>query len=235
VNAEIPKSILLYRYLDAAAGLKTIESREFRISRLRDLNDPFEWRFGYKLNNPEHEATINTWRESVIESRNKVLGILCFSATSKEPVLWSHYADKHRGVAFEVDHITDPRQLFKISYPPKRQAIDIGTYAQLQHDEINLKKYIGPMMEQMIQQKSSSWAYEQEYRVHFDLQKDSKLRVSDGHYFIRIPDDFLARVILGWKCPLEEQYVLKALQAVGLNSTKVVRAKISPDSYEVLC
>ena len=237
MNAEIPKTILLYRFLDAAAALKTIESRQFRISRLRDLNDPFEWRFGYKLNSPELEATINAWRESVFESRNKVLGIICFSATSKEPVLWSHYADKHRGVAFEVDHINDPKQLKKISYPPERQAMDIDTYAQLQrqHDDIGLKKYLLPIMEQAIQQKSPSWAYEKEYRVHFDLEKDINLQASDGHYFIRIPEDFLTRVILGWKCPLEEKYVLKALNAVGLNSTKVVRAKISPDSYEVLC
>src|ERR1039458_5967475 len=113
MNTDAPKSILLYRFLDAAAALKTIESRQFRISRLRDLNDPFEWRFGYKLNNPELEATINAWRESVFESRNKVVRIICFSATPKEPVLWSHYADKHRGVAFEVDCINDPKLLKK--------------------------------------------------------------------------------------------------------------------------
>ena len=235
MNAEMPKTILLYRFLDAAAALKTIESRQFRISRLRDLNDPFEWRFGYKGHHPEDETIFNTWRESVSESQNKVRGIICFSATSKEPVLWSHYADKHTGVAFEVDCINDPKLLKKISYPPERVAIDIPTFAQLQHDEVSLKKYLGPIMEQMIQQKSPSWAYEKEYRFNIEFEKVANLQFSNGHYALPIPDDFLTRVILGWKCPLEVQYVLKALHTVGLTSTKVVRAKISPDSYEVLC
>jgi hypothetical protein len=232
-----PNSIRLYRYLDAAAALKTIEDRRFRISRLRDLNDPFEWRFGYKLQNLELEATIDAWRESVFESRNKVLGIICFSATSKEPVLWSHYADKHRGVAFEVDCINDPKLLKEISYPQERQVMDIETYAELQrhHDETSLKKYLLPIMEQTIRQKSPSWAYEKEYRFNVEFENVANLQIHNGHYFLRIPDDFLTRVILGWKCPLEEKYVLKALEAVDLNSTKVVRAKISSDSYEVLC
>ena len=235
MNAETPKTIQLYRFLDADAGLKTIKSRHFRISRLHNLNDPFEWRFGYTRHNPEQETILAPWRESVFESQNKVRGIICFSATSKEPVLWSHYADKHRGMAFEVDCINDSSLLKKISYPSKRVAIDIPTFARLQHDEVNLKKYLNPMMEQMIQQKSPSWAYEKEYRFNVEFEKVANLQFSEGHYALPIPDDFLTRVILGWKCQLEERDILEALHAVGLTSTKVVRAKISSDSYEVLC
>ena len=238
MSAEAPKSILLYRYLDAAAALKSIEERRFRISRLRDLNDPFEWRFGYKGHNPENpdaEKILNAWRESVFASRNEVLGIICFSATYKEPVLWSHYADKHRGVAFEIDCPNNPNALKKISYPPERVSIDLTTFARFQrnNDIMGLKEYLLPLMEQMIRQKSPSWAYEKEYRFNVELAEN--LETSAGNYFLGISDDFLTRVILGWKCPLEEQYVLKALHKVGLTSTKVVRARISNDTYEVLC
>jgi len=238
MNAAAPSSILLYRYLDAAAALKTIEDRRFRISRLRDLNDPFEWRFGYTGHNPDHleaEKILNDWRESVFASRNEVVGIICFSATAKEPVLWSHYADKHRGVAFEIDCPNNPKALKKISYPSERVSIDLTTFARFQrnNDITGLKEYLRPLMEQTTQQKSAGWAYEQEYR--FEVELAGNLETSAGNYFVGIPDNFLTRIILGWKCPLEEQYVIKALQSVGLNSTKVVRAKISPDSYEVLC
>jgi hypothetical protein len=237
MSADASKTILLYRYLDAAAALKTIEECRFRISRLRDLNDPFEWRFGYKPepDNPEAEKILNAWRESVFASRNEVLGIICFSATYKEPVLWSHYADKHRGVAFEIDCPNNPNTLKKISYPPERVSIDLNTFARFQrnNDIMGLKEYLLPLMKQTIQQKSPGWAYEQEYR--FEVELAGNLQTSAGNYFVGISDNFLTRVILGWKCQLEEQYVLKALQAVGLTSTKVVRAKISPDSYEVLC
>lgn len=235
MDAAAPSSILLYRYLDAAAAVKTIESRSFRISRIKDLNDPFEWRFGYKGHNPEDEAKISTWRESVLESQNQRLGIICFSATSKDPVLWSHYADKHSGVAFEVDHFDNPKILRKMSYPPDRIAIDIPTFTVLQRDKMAVKKYLRPLMEKMVEEKSSSWGYEKEYRVLFDLEKDTNLRFAEGHYFVEIPPNFLTRVILGWKSPLEEDRISKALKSVGLDSTEVVRAKMSPDTYEVLC
>jgi len=238
MSTDAQKTILLYRYLDAAAALKTIEERRFRISRLCDLNDPFEWRFGYKghdCENLEAEKILNAWRENVFASRNKVLGIICFSATCKEPVLWSHYADKHRGVAFEIDCPNNPDALKKISYPPERVSIDLPTFARFQrnNDTAGLNEYLLPLMKQTIRQKSQSWAYEKEYR--FEVELAENLDTSGGNYFLGIPDDFLTRVILGWKCPLEEEYVLKALHKVGLTSAKVVRAKISPDSYEVLC
>jgi hypothetical protein len=38
--------ILLYRYLDAAAALKTIETWSFKVGRIRNFNDHFEWRAG---------------------------------------------------------------------------------------------------------------------------------------------------------------------------------------------
>ena len=66
----MPDSILLYRYLDAAAALKTIESRLLRISRLRDLNDPFEMRMGVTGTIPEGETTVNAWLDSIREQQN---------------------------------------------------------------------------------------------------------------------------------------------------------------------
>lgn len=238
MEAAALSSILLYRYLDAAVALKSIEERRFRISRLRDLNDPFEWRFGYKGHDPENREAkkiLDAWVESVFAERDKVVGIICFSATAKEPVLWSHYADKHRGVAFEIDCPNNPKALKKISYPPERVSIDLDKFARFRrnNDITGLKEYLRPLMEQTIRQKSPGWDYEQEYRFNVDLNEN--LETSAGNYFLGITNNLLTRVILGWKCPLEEQYVLKALSAAGFTSTKVVRAEISNDRYEVIC
>jgi hypothetical protein len=233
MNAAAPSSILLYRFLDAAAALKTIEERRFRISRLRDLNDPFEWRFGYKGIKPEVEPKFSAWLDSIIEKQNKLFGLICFSDTAKEPVLWSHYADKHHGVALEVDYLNNPEHLIQMHYTSERLVIDAEKISEFQSDESYRKDYMLPMLLKMIRQKSPGWASEREYRVHFDLLNEIDLQTSGGFYFKRIPDSFLMRVILGWKCPLEEEYVTKALKASGLTSTKVVRAKLSPDYYTV--
>jgi len=230
-----PKTILLYRYLDADSALKSIESRSLRVSRLQELNDPFEWRLGITGIIPEGEPLVEKWMASILAGQNKVFGLMCFSSTFTEPVLWSHYADKHRGVAFEVDYDLKPEHLIEMSYPPTRLVVDGNRYAQLQQNEPELKKYLLPFIKQMMRQKSPSWAYEKEHRVYFDLVQDQNLQTAGGHYFAPIPENFLTRVILGWRCPLEEQYVVKALEKSGLTSTKVVRAKISNDTYAVRC
>ena len=226
---------LLYRYLDAQSALKSIESRSLRISRLHELNDPFEWRLAISRIPPEGEPLIEKWIASILAGQSKVFGLMCFSSTFKEPVLWSHYADKHRGVAFEVEYDCKPDSPIEIKYPPDRLVIDGARYAELQHNEPALKEYLLPFMKPMMSQKSQSWGYEKEYRVYLDLAKEPNIQTAGGHYFIPIPDNFLTRVILGYKCPLEEQYVAKALEKSGLGSTKVTRAKISNETYEVRC
>ena len=84
----------------------------------------------------------------------------------------------------------------------------------------------------MIFQKASSWSYEREYRVHIDL---NECEISGGQYFRDIPNDFLKRVILGYRCTLEELYVRKALNHVGLKDTQVVRAKMDQHTYKIRC
>lgn len=231
----MPNTILLYRYLDAVAALKTIESRLLRISRLRDLNDPFESRMGITGIIPEGEPKVSAWLDSIREQQHKMFGILCFSDTPHESVLWSHYADKHRGVALEMKFDFNPKHVIKMHYPTERPTIDANIYTRLKHNEVELARYLLSLLDLLIRRKSPGWAYEREYRVFFDIQNYKDLIMSDGHYFKRIPDNFLARVILGWRCPLEEKSVIKALEASGLTSTKVVRAKMSLDTYTVEC
>ena len=226
MDTAAPSSILLYRYLDAAAALKTIESRSFKVSRLRDLNDPFEWRMGIKNIVPEGIPFARLQMDSFIDDVHNWMGVICHSDTFSEPVLWSHYADKHRGVAFEVSHILDPEKLVKMTYTNQRPILDAN---QLNHPE-TFEEYAKPLLDQLMRQKSIGWAYEREYRVHVDIRQ---CEISKGQYFQRIPDSFLTRIILGYKCPLEELYVSKALEKSGLPSTKVVRAKMCLETYSI--
>ena len=126
MNTDTPETILLYRYLDATAALKTIESRALKVGRVRDFNDPFEWRMGITNIIPEGEIVANSCIEGFIDEMQKETGVICFSETVIDPVLWSHYADKHQGVAFEVDYISDPKNLIKIEYTDKRVVFDVN-------------------------------------------------------------------------------------------------------------
>jgi hypothetical protein len=94
--------IPLYRYLDSDAALKTIVARAFRVGKPSNFNDPFEWRLG--MAGIEHDLAKKIIDGFVSEVNSDMQGILCFSDTVSDPVLWSIYAEKHRGVAFEIKH-----------------------------------------------------------------------------------------------------------------------------------
>ena len=181
---------------------------------------------------PEGESVANAIVESLIDFNNGLMGILCFCDTFKEPVVWSHYADKHRGVAFEVSVEPNPMHVTRMRYTSERPVIDANVYAKVQHNGAERDAYLTPLIIGLMRQKSLGWEYEREYRLFFEL---STLDIGGGLYFKRIPDNFLKRVILGWKCPLEEQYIYKALKANGLTSTEVVRAKLCDHTYMVRC
>ena len=212
--------------MHAKAALNTIERRAFRIGRIHELNDPFEWRIGITGIIREGKALARSLLDSFINEISERMGVLSFSDTSKDAVLWSHYADKHQGVAFEVDHEIDPEHLFKMEYTNERPVVD----ANRLHDSEGLENYLKPLIVQLMKQKSPGWSYEREYRVFVGLESCD---ISEGHYFRRIPDNYLKRVILGFKCPLEQAYVSRTLAANGLADTRVVQAQMCLETYAI--
>ena len=83
-----------------------------RVSTLDTLNDPFELmpylRYGEK-------EKIRRYME-VRKQISDIYGLLCFSRTWEEPLLWSNYADKHKGIAigFEINS----SDIFNVVYDP---------------------------------------------------------------------------------------------------------------------
>src|SRR5258708_39847836 len=73
-----------------------------KIATLDELNDPFEL-FAGSL--PEY-----TVRQAFRRGKDNLLtkiGFLCFSRDWRNPVQWSHYSDKHRGLCLGFDVADD--------------------------------------------------------------------------------------------------------------------------------
>src|SRR5262245_2779152 len=85
--------MLVHHLLSAENALSDISLRRIRISRIRDLNDPFELLAG---------RSDDKWLRKILSDYaanfNRTNGLLCFSKNWGNPVLWSHYASKHRGM-----------------------------------------------------------------------------------------------------------------------------------------
>ena len=229
----------LYRYLPDDAAIKTIESSYIRVSHLAHLNDPFELLFGFS-DCPSHlEEAVQNELDKFVACLSQDMGIICFSAKVNDPILWSHYADKHKGVAFEVaaeivsdgnDGInfevngSEYKKLHKVEYDKGRTTFPFQEFFKLSKTQLH------DQMKSFYKQKSGSWKYEREYRWVVDLEM---CKPSGGRFLWPIPHDFITRVIIGVRSSLSEKYVRLALKANGFLNTQVVKARLSQATYDV--
>ena len=99
------ENLRLFRYLPAEAALKSIETRSLRVGRPKEFNDPFEWRLGIddleKLSLRERERQ-KLHNEELLNWMSETYGVFCCSSVLDDPILWSHYADSHHGLAIEL-------------------------------------------------------------------------------------------------------------------------------------
>jgi len=103
----------LYHFIDQRYGIDNSEKRRLKLSRIKDLNDPFEL-LSMDLSENGHKEEFEALKLKISED----LGILCFSQCWRNPVQWSHYAENHKGVClgFEMKQ----EDAFKVEYIEKR-------------------------------------------------------------------------------------------------------------------
>jgi len=131
---------------------------------------------------------------SGIHDAQKNLGILTMSARRDHIVMWSHYADSHRGICLEF--AVSDSMLFGCSLTP---IIYQKEYPKLNVcDEMTL-----PWAKEYLSIKSYDWSYEEEWRI-----------IYREHGFHGFPSNELTGVILGARISQENrQMVLACLSA----------------------
>ncbi len=227
--------IPLYRFLKSDAALKTLKAGKFRVGLASQFNDPFEWRLGFTgIRTPEEQKYIEDLSMDHRRWLDTWLGILCFSDSFSRPVLWSLYAEEHKGVAFEVICPWKDDEIVKMTYFPERRVLDFDRWREIRFDEEAQNKYLSNLINGLIRNKSPGFSFEQEYRLQINLEDHNRCQYSDGSYFWRLPDKSLKRVILGFCCPLAETDVKKLLDKNGFEETRVVRAKMCQETYSII-
>jgi hypothetical protein len=225
-------SIPLYRFLDSNGALKTLEAGKFRVGLISRFNDLFEWKLGFTgMTNPKEQQLLETLPVAHVRWLDSWMGVLCFSDSFSPPVLWSMYGDKHRGVAFEVIYPWPVDVLQKMTYFPSRPIVDLNQLRAIGRDQTKLDQFFRPLLMGLMTNKSPGFSFEQEYRLQIELKR---CRCSDANYEWQLPDKALARVILGYCCPLDETLVRKLLDMNGFLDTNVVRAKMCHESYSII-
>lgn len=192
----------IYKFYSAQRAREAIDRRRLKISTLNDINDPFE--FGaLAAETEEHRTAFKKMRDNVM--RNK--GIVSFSKSWKSPLLWSHYAENHKGVAlgFEVPEAL----LVPVVYKEKRPKlsdylVDAGTLT-LNEDA----------SQALLAFKAAGWSYEEEVRLFARLESPDR---TSGLYFVDFDKNLILKeLILGAKYkPRQDEAWTRELKSEGV-------------------
>ena len=88
----------VYYLTGAQFALSNLALRRIKIARFGDLNDPFEL-LGVDVRDKTLRAEIRKRKEQINTNR----GLICFSKSWHNPLMWGHYAEKHTGMCLGFD------------------------------------------------------------------------------------------------------------------------------------
>jgi len=198
----------VYHFLNKEYGLKDLAERRLKISRITELNDPFEF-LGADLSDREFRKAMLATKKEL----SKTKGILCFSKTWRNPVLWSHYADGHKGICLGFD-IPD-HFLIRVHYVKERLRVR-GEITE----EIMLK---------FLTTKFEHWSYEEEYRLFLSLEEEE-----DGLFYANFSDNLkLEQVIVGANSTITPSELFKAITDI-IRELQVFKARPAFRKFEIV-
>lgn len=131
--------------------LNSLRTKTNWYGRLSNLNDPFECFIIDNTDTNEYKYLI------------KSLCVCCFSKNMDEILMWSHYADSHRGVCleWEIDDALLGTQLVEMCY--ENQITTLNTVERTQTGNLSLNIATNG---KFIKTKFKNWEYEEELRTY---------------------------------------------------------------------
>jgi hypothetical protein len=207
-----------YRFLCETYAMKSIKERRLKISIIDELNDPFE-ALMFKLPNKSLRRQFQKEKTKF----SKKYGLLCFSKVWSNSLMWSHYADRHRGICLGFDM-------------PQSELIHVDYNAHRMIDNKGVLRVDSPVDERIIKTclgtKYASWLYEQEVRRIESLQ-DKEMDDQERRYTRFSAELNLVEVIIGPSLRRARAKIENALGGLG-NSVEIIHSRLAFNSFRVV-
>ncbi len=213
-----PESGVLYKYVSFDTAKKIIENSSLRFGTASSFNDPFELSLDYidlsisknELNDfikKKHPGSRKSNRALFRKNKDKhslkgvrnvmidefqklknTTGICCFSKRNNITLMWSHYAEQHKGLCLGFRNFVHSPNFFVVyvNYITELKPVKYWDFG----DELF------PLW---IFSKSHVWEYEEEVRaVYFDkegLVKFNKTQLCEVHFGLRVMEENQTQII----------------------------------------
>lgn len=147
------------------------------------------------------ETKVDKTIRNRLEMLSRTTGVACLTTEKNHPLMWSHYADGHKGMVIEIETETafpQPPTIIDIKYvdePPEYDFLD----GDLPNTPIVQKHF----MDTVLGRKSTIWKYEKEQRIQFDIAilKHTTTPLGEELLLFEIPKAAIKSVILGCRFP----------------------------------
>jgi hypothetical protein len=212
--------------VDPCGILKLILARRrIRVSNISKVNDPTDFQVGFP---PSASSSYIEGFRKQYKDIEKEFGIVCFSETPFNVLMWSHYADGHRGFVLELE--MDESKLEQVAYstiapqiPPEREG--------LSRDAI-----LKDIAHRALRTKSIEWAYEKEWRriVRYntsisDIQKEGE------SYYLTFDSSSLKSLFAGLRQEKTDAEIKKILENAGFPKLPIYRFERTRMGFGLQC
>ncbi|MBI5437013.1 MAG: DUF2971 domain-containing protein [Nitrosomonadales bacterium] len=264
---ELPAT--LYKYYEVKEFLpKVLSGEALKFSCPMDFNDPFESRSCFQIDNSKegkryiHEKVKQRFSnpsQRIAKARQierrfnapqsldddaiiRLVGVCCFSEMKDSILMWSHYANEHKGVCIGFD---TRKSLFRLAWQVKYQEEFPIVRRPTDSDEILLAK--------TLLTKADCWSYEKEWRIikrtQTEFERDYRLRKryssnenlseediqllvdEKGPGFYSFPKEAITEIYLGARIEKNQrEKVIQGVRDANLN-IPIYEAQRNPKKY----
>ncbi|MCH7989143.1 MAG: DUF2971 domain-containing protein [Planctomycetes bacterium] len=158
------------------------------------------------------------FQDKIAADTNRKVGILSLTERNDDILMWSHYADEHKGICIEFR--TDIDSSFFVKAEPVAYS---KKYPQLNLLEVVTNEKIRAAAPWMLT-KSVHWKYEREWRV---------LDFVAGRGIRTFPAECLSGVYFGCRTPPDEKETVMAWVSAMPHSVAVYQATESPAHFRL--
>lgn len=237
-NGEFPNK--LYKFRDFSDFTdKIILNSEFYFASPKKFNDPFDCNLSYKQDYTKNEILakyqdltsklpftkeefINKYGLELEEFLDKYpklndtlvskSGILSLSKSNKNITMWSHYANEHKGLVFELQVDEDYNFFHGYGIVEYKEQYDFLSYTNLTNEDYT----------KLFLTKYTDWEYEEEIRI-IDYNKNETRKFNKS---------VLKTIYFGYRA--DETNIKKTIQLCQLNEFEHVifkKAKLIPGKF----
>lgn len=216
------KAVTLYKYISARYAEDILRNQHLMLDNGTGFNDPFELRVSDRRHGTDRP----------------ILGlrILCLTNSSRKKLMWSHYADSHKGLCLVVE--VPESLVYPVCYSGNRIFEDSNIDDILIKGKSTSKKILKnkpiidlPYEHKVALIKDQKWEYEKEYRIVLDESSPLLTVDSENRFFFDLK---IKRIYLGCRFEENENNVKAAILNVCKKNNIVIQQMcLSSENYAV--